>query len=775
MRIWARSPTSDILLIALSLVGAFYVDHFVMPRDRFMSLLFAVSVLIAAYRLPSRYAVVTAILAFSLTAIAAVLDNLPLLSALLKLLAVLLVSILAILLGRQRQVSAELARNARGLIEQAQGAQKTLHTLIDTLPAGVLVSDPQGTITLANTTANAVLGGRVTGSAYGPVGGYALLWHDGTSFPGYELPLARAIDRGEPSANVEVRVRWEDGTERVILTRATPINNERGNVIAAVEVFQDVTERIETEEALRESQESLARAQELAHLGNWDQDLRTGQLHWSDEVYRIFGTVPEAFSGRVESFFAYVHPDDQEQVVRVIQTSLDDGHPYALDHRIVRPDGAVRVVHQEARLLCDADGQPVRILGTFQDITERKQAEEERERLLHEVQLQRARVEAIVNSTASAIIYVDAASGQVQANPAARQIFGHPFVPEDGPTQYLVQLFHPDGRPFTLDELPSHRALQGRASVQEELFVVQPNQERIPVLASTAAVRSSDGHTVGAVVALQDITALKEVERLREEWTSIIAHDLRQPISVILGYAGLFELDESASPVQHREIAHIIASAQNLNKMIEDLLDVSRIEARRLALQRQTIDLPMLVAMVVERAIVVTTDHQLDLYVDGAVAPVLADPGRIEQVLGNLLANATKYGDPNSLITVAVRQRDDTAIVSVTNHGAGIPPEGISRIFNRFYRTAEARNGRTVGVGLGLYIAKGIVEAHQGQIWVESTLGQTTTFSFTVPLAKVEVPRGVVQVLAATKENESDEVTAAPNLLTLEREGGAMS
>jgi signal transduction histidine kinase len=125
----------------------------------------------------------------------------------------------------------------------------------------------------------------------------------------------------------------------------------------------------------------------------------------------------------------------------------------------------------------------------------------------------------------------------------------------------------------------------------------------------------------------------------------------------------------------------------------------------------------------------------------GSIRPVLADSARIEQVLGNLLSNAVKYGDPDSEIMVEVRQQDHEAMVKVTNRGPGIPADEVANIFTRFYRTRQARAGPTEGLGLGLYITKGIVEAHHGQMSVESIPGQTTSFSFTLPLAAAAIPR----------------------------------
>jgi signal transduction histidine kinase len=144
-----------------------------------------------------------------------------------------------------------------------------------------------------------------------------------------------------------------------------------------------------------------------------------------------------------------------------------------------------------------------------------------------------------------------------------------------------------------------------------------------------------------------------------------------------------------------------------------------------------------LVAAVVERtaAALAGRGQSFHVTVVGTLSSVLADPPRIEQVLSNLLSNAAKYGDPDSEITIDMRQQDREAVVVVTNRGPGIPADEVANVFTRFYRTRQARAGVAEGLGLGLYIAKGIVEAHHGQISVESILGQKTSFSFTLPSA----------------------------------------
>ncbi|MBI4492478.1 MAG: GAF domain-containing protein [Chloroflexi bacterium] len=355
------------------------------------------------------------------------------------------------------------------------------------------------------------------------------------------------------------------------------------------------------------------------------------------------------------------------------------------------------------------------------------------------VALHRARLQFILESAPNSMILVEADTGHLMANPQAGQLFGRALAPEAGPGQLVGQVCYPDGRPLTLEELPSSQVLRGRTVQGEELLVVRPDGGRIPVLASAAPVRVPWAmEHADVVMTFQDVSALKELEQLRQEWTSIVAHDLRQPITLIVGYAGALRrvAERPDRPEQERKaVEHIRAAAGNLNRMIGDLLDASSIEARRLKLERRAVDLPGLVQTVVERMAEITEGHAVRMAIEEDLPCVEADPGRLEQVLGNLLSNAAKYGYPGTEIQVEVVGGDGEVQVSVTNQGPGIAPEELAHIFSRFHRAASAKTRGVGGLGLGLYISKGLVEAHGGRIWAESTPGQTTTFHFTLPSA----------------------------------------
>jgi signal transduction histidine kinase len=298
-------------------------------------------------------------------------------------------------------------------------------------------------------------------------------------------------------------------------------------------------------------------------------------------------------------------------------------------------------------------------------------------------------------------------------------------------------VLRPDGQRLELEELLTSRALRGESIDSEELVVLQPHGQPLPVLGRAAPVRAPDGEVTGAVVSYQDISVLKELERLREEWTSAIAHDLRQPVAAVAAHAQLLQAlgaARDAGETEQQAVEHILASARQLYRMISDLLDSSLLSAGRLKLEPLMVDLPTLLRAAVGRMAETLGDHPVQFVVAGAIPRISADPGRLEQVVGNLITNAAKYGTPGTPIQTSITVHDENVEIAVVNEGSDLSHEEIGQLFRRFYRSSRARNTGAGGLGLGLYICRELVRAHGGRIWAESAAG-TVTFRFTLPLA----------------------------------------
>ena len=358
------------------------------------------------------------------------------------------------------------------------------------------------------------------------------------------------------------------------------------------------------------------------------------------------------------------------------------------------------------------------------------------QRFATELEAERSWLRAVIQHSPIGIMLLEGNRGErIQGNVYVEQLFGRPLLPEAGLFQCLGSLRFADGRALSSEDLNVLCALQGQETIGQELVLSQEKGRAVPILVSAVRVNDSIAGAARIVVVIQDITLPKELERQREEWTSLIAHDLRQPMTVIASYAELAAADraELLTPLQREAIDQIRASANQLERMVADLLDASRIEARRMTIEEELVAVPELLRSIVDRNATSQGDHVIRLNIEDGLPGVKADPGRLEQILSNLLSNAAKYGYPGTEIQVRARQDSGQVEISVSNKGDGIFPEELPDLFSRFRRARLAREKKIAGIGLGLYIVKGLVEAHGGRIWAESVPAETTTFYFTLP------------------------------------------
>jgi signal transduction histidine kinase len=349
-----------------------------------------------------------------------------------------------------------------------------------------------------------------------------------------------------------------------------------------------------------------------------------------------------------------------------------------------------------------------------------------------------ARFKAILERAPYGVHFVEAGTEKITASHRAYEIMGQ----EDVPTvsDYRGWVCSIEGKPLPKADWPGLWVLRTKERFStRQLLLRTPDGREVPVFGCAAPVFRTDGDLDGAVVVYEDISLLKEVERQREAWASVVTHDLRQPLSVIAAYLDVLQrTDGDVDPaLLAKGLSHAQRAVRMMNRMICDLSDVSSIEANRFELQRQSIDLSATVREVVENHRLLAPDRAITLSDGGPFPRVEADPVRIAQVVGNLSGNALKYSEPGSAVQVEVRRVASELCVGVTNRGAGISAEELPNLFQRHYRTASARSGPARGLGLGLYISKAFVEAHGGRIWAESRPGETTTFQFTLPVTQM--------------------------------------
>lgn len=292
------------------------------------------------------------------------------------------------------------------------------------------------------------------------------------------------------------------------------------------------------------------------------------------------------------------------------------------------------------------------------------------------------------------------------------------------------------GVPFSQEANPLSRALGGERIVMLEAQVCSPEGEPVPVMIHGEPIGREGEPSMGAVIALENISTFKALERMREQWTSLVTHDLRQPITSILGFSSLLMQQRDIPESAKGKLVHIRSAAKRLARISSDLLDASKMDAKELALEKSWVDVASLVRGLVEEMSREGSGQAIVPVLTDGIPLVEIDPIRLEQVLENLLSNARKYGRGEAPIYLRAEPGQGELLLHVENEGDGLDPEEVSRIFTRFFRGNRATKSDKPGMGLGLYISKALIEAHGGRLWVTSIKGKSVVFSISLPVTR---------------------------------------
>lgn len=398
----------------------------------------------------------------------------------------------------------------------------------------------------------------------------------------------------------------------------------------------------------------------------------------------------------------------------------------------------------------------------WRDVTEAQQGLITR-RMHLETESRRTLLQRILDELPSSVYLVRGRDARlVLANRAVTTVFGATWRPGQSLHAFLeenrIRVFGADGYPLPLEQFATMRVVQnGETVLQHQETIYHPDGMALPVLVNAvaldannlsllsadAATRAAEEIEPVALVMHQDVTTLKAAEQIKDEFISIAAHELRTPLAILTGFVQTL-LNQTArgkgqqlAAWQQQSLWGIDLATERLVELAEDLLDVTRVQAGRLELQREPTDLMPLTRRIMTRRQLTTERHTLSLKTPLTHLVVCADPRRIEQVFSNLVGNAIKYSPEGGEIEVTFRTDDEAheAILAVRDHGIGIPQHEGAEVFGRFARASNAQAYGIRGTGLGLYLCRELVEAHGGRLWFESTEGQGSTFFVALPLS----------------------------------------
>jgi PAS domain S-box-containing protein len=532
------------------------------------------------------------------------------------------------------------------------------------------------------------------------------------------------------SLEFEERIRLRNGQTRYWLSRKMPLRDAAGHIVGVLGIARDITVRKEAQARAEADRLKLQMAMQAAGLVTAEIDYRTNENHISAELARLMELGDEAMTVPRQAIFDRIHPDDRERYLAAIRRTLDpsgSGH-LSIKVRTLTPSGTVRWLHivlQVTFAVMDGQMRPERGICAAADVTAETIAE-------RKARAAQRMTEAVIEN-AGALVYAKDLDGHfILSNHAWRSLHG--LTAEQAARQVTdVQVFGP--------EVAAHlRENDRRVMESGEPLVVQ---ERAVVRGRTVTYRShkfplvDDAGRVYAVCGVStDITDVIEADRRKDEFIATLAHELRNPLAPIRNGLEILKRMPELPPqgmkvrdMMDRQLTHLV-------RLVDDLLDVSRITRDKLDMRMQPLTLQEIIDHAIEasRPSIEAARHTLAVELPAPPVRLDGDLTRLAQVVSNLLNNAAKYTPPGGRIEIGARVQGGDVLLHVRDNGAGIPAEMLPHVFDLFSQVDRTIQQAQGGLGIGLWLVKKLVELHHGSIEAHSAgLGQGSTFTLRLP------------------------------------------
>ncbi len=562
-------------------------------------------------------------------------------------------------------------------------------------------------------------------------------------------------------AGLQLFGRHKSGTEFPVDISLRPVLLD--DVPLVIGAVRDMTEQRRAElERMQQAEQLRLQAEliQLSHDAILIRDSLSRVIFWNKGAEELYGWSSQEVLGHITHFLLKTHfPKGRAE----LEERLEEQGRWEGELTHTCRDGRSVIVESRQMLVSTVQGQPTAIMEINRDITERRHLEQSMQAVHAQAVARLGFLRQIIDAVPSSIYLVYGSDARLLlANHATSSIWGAQWPIDQPMMEFLanngIEIFDAQGRVLTSKNFATLRAVrEGKMVLHHQETIRRPNGSSLPVLVNAVLLDSTQWRSLAdeaepvsqhipeesvALVVHQDVSALKEAEYLKDEFIGVAAHELRNPLAVLKGFAEMlaYQTARGKGPQladwQSEAIGEIDEATARLDKLTEDLLDVTRLQAGRLYLSRKPTDLVALTQNMMTQRQMTTKQHLLTLNTALSSLLVEIDRARIEQVITNLLSNAIKYSPQGGSIELSLYEETDPreALLSIRDHGIGIPAGQQARIFGRFVRAENARTSEITGTGLGLYLSRELVERHGGRLWFESVDGEGSTFFMRLPL-----------------------------------------